>query len=160
MPVVDATIDYVINDLNVEISKENQELVLEKFYPDIENKIYWSSHSSGMEYNFYEGIITNDEYEILLKIPPDTSIIFAEIAKFVYDKCKLKDIFFTKDKDKIKKLFDKGFKDSETYYDLMTNNDILTIICEIERQKWLDYYKSSCSPRENQFTRCKSRLDN
>ena len=121
MPIVEDVLDYLMNDLKIKISKKNKDLVLDKFYPDIKDKLYWSFK---IEYSFYEGIVSKEEYEKFQTLPPDTEIVFAEIDKYVYDECQIKDIPFTNDIEKMKKLFDKGFRKSETYYDLMTNDKI------------------------------------
>ena len=121
MPIVEDVLDYLINDLKIKISKKNKDLVLDKFYPDIKDKLYWSFK---IEYSFYEGIVSKEEYEKFQTLPPDTEFVFAEIDKYVYDECQIKDIPFTNDIEKMKKLFDKGFRKSETYYDLMTNDKI------------------------------------
>ncbi len=115
MSVIDRVIEFITNDLNIKISKKNKELIINKFYPDIKDKFYWYVDGSG----FYEGIISKEEYEKLKTLPPDTQIDFPEIAKYVNDECKLKDISFKEDIDKIKKLYDKGFENCATYFDLM-----------------------------------------
>ena len=130
MPIVDDVLDYLINDLKIKISKKNKDLVVEKFYPDIKDKLYWSFE---IEKSFYEGIVSKEEYEKIKTLPPDTEIVFAQIDKYVYDECEIKDIPFTNDIKKIKKLFDKGFENSETYYDLMTNDKIEELLEEIKK---------------------------
>ena len=129
MPIVDDVLDYLINVLKIKISKKNKDLVLDKFYPDIKDKLYWSFK---IEKSFYEGIVSKEEYEKIQTLPPDTEIVFAEIDKYVYDQCQIKDIPFTNDIEKMKNLFDKGFTDSETYYDLMTNDKIKELLEQIK----------------------------
>ena len=129
MPIVEDVLDYLINDLKIKISKKNKDLVLDKFYPDIKDKLYWCFE---IEESFYEGIVSKEEYEKIKTLPPDTEIVFAQIDKYVYDECEIKDIPFTDDINKIKKLFDKGFKDSETYYNLMTNDKIEELLEQIK----------------------------
>ncbi len=114
MSAVDRVIEFITNDLNIEISENGKELIINKFYPDIQDKIYWYIDGTG----FYEGIISKKD-DKMKTIPPDTQIDFPEIDKYINDECKLKDISFKKDIDKIKKLIDKGFKYCETYFDLM-----------------------------------------
>ncbi len=117
MSVVDRVIEFITNDLNIKISKKNKELIINKFYPDIKDKFYWCVDGDG----FYEGIISKEEYEKIKTLPSDTQIDFPEIAKYVNDECKLKEISesFKEDIDKIKTLYDKGFQDCATYFDLM-----------------------------------------
>ncbi len=64
----------------------------EKLYPDIEDKTYWSCK---IEYSLYEGVLSKDENEKTKILPCDTDIQFAEIAKHVYDRTKIKCIHFT-----------------------------------------------------------------
>ena len=52
--------------------------------------------------------------------PPDAEIYFPEIAKYVRDECKLKDISYNVNLNKTKKLSDKGFEQSDTCFDLMS----------------------------------------
>jgi len=59
MPIVEDVLDYLINDLKIKISKKNKDLVLDKFYPDIKDKLYWSFE---IEYSFYEGIVSKEDY--------------------------------------------------------------------------------------------------
>ncbi len=75
MFVIDKVINYITDELNIEITEKNKELIINRFYPDIKDKIYWSidideRHSSF----FYEGIISKDEYEKIKTLPPDTYI--------------------------------------------------------------------------------------
>jgi hypothetical protein len=58
MALVEKVIEFVTKKLSIEINEENQKLILDEFYPDIEDKIYWSF----LNCRLYEGIITKDEY--------------------------------------------------------------------------------------------------
>ena len=116
MPVIDEILNFLTNDLNITISNKKRDQVINRFYPDIKDKIYWYVDGSG----FYEGIISKEEYDKIKTLPPDTQINFPEIAKYVNDECELNDISFKKDVNQIKKLLDKGFKKSTTYFDLMS----------------------------------------
>ena len=60
MSIVDKVLDIIENDLNIKISKKKKQIIYDKFYPDIKDKIYWSYR---IENSFYEGIISKEEYE-------------------------------------------------------------------------------------------------
>ena len=77
MSVVDRVIEFITNDLNIKISKKNKELIIDKFYPDIKEKIYWSISIDERRIEFfYEGITSKDEYEKIKTLSPDTHIMF------------------------------------------------------------------------------------
>ena len=42
MSIVDKVLDIIENDLNIKISKKKKQIIYDKFYPDIKDKIYWS----------------------------------------------------------------------------------------------------------------------
>ena len=54
MSLIEKFIEFVTKKLSIEINEENQKLILDEFYPDIEDKIYWYF----LNYRLYEGIIT------------------------------------------------------------------------------------------------------
>ena len=117
MPIVDDVLKYLTKNLNIKISKKNKDLVIEKFYPEIKDKIYWCCHC---DYSgFYEGIISKEEYEKIKTLPLDTNITFEQITKYEDNECYLEEIEFSDEIDKIKKLIDKGFKECTTYFNLM-----------------------------------------
>ena len=60
MSIVAKVLDIIENDLNIKISKKKKQIIYDKFYPDIKDKIYWSYR---IENSFYEGIISKEEYE-------------------------------------------------------------------------------------------------
>ena len=72
MSIVDKVLDIIENDLNIKISKKKKQIIYDKFYPDIKDKIYWSYR---IENSFYEGIISKEEYE-LLELQEDLKTIF------------------------------------------------------------------------------------
>ena len=115
MPKIDEIINFLTNDLNIKISNKKIDQINNKFYPNINNLIYWSVDGEAL----YEGIISKEEYEKIKTLPPDTQIDFPEIAKYVNDECELKEISFKEDINEIKKLLDKGFRKCATYFDLM-----------------------------------------
>ena len=114
MSIVDDVVKFITDELKIDINEENKKLINKKFYPDIEDKFYWSCDS------LYEGVVSKDEYEKIKTLPHDTHIHFAEIAKYVCDQCELEDILpFTDDINKIKKFYDEGGQNSNNYFDLM-----------------------------------------
>ena len=126
MSKIDEIINFLTNDLNIKISNKKIDLINNKFYPNINNLIYWSIGIQARHHeSFYEGIITKEEYEKIKTLPPDTCIAFPEIAKYVNDECELEDIINSFEEDdndnikEIKKLIDKGFRKCATYFDLM-----------------------------------------
>ena len=117
MSLIEKVIEFVTKKLSIEINEENQKLILDEFYPDIEDKIYWSF----LEYRLYEGIITKDEYAKIKALPQDTYICFGSVVKYVDDECELNEIKFSDDVNEIKKYYDQGYKTSFSYFDLMAH---------------------------------------
>ena len=115
MSLIEKVIEFVTKKLSIEINEENQKLILDEFYPDIEDKIYWYF----LNYRLYEGIITKDEYAKIKALPQDTNICFGSIVKYVEDECDLNEIKFSDDVNEIKKIYDQGYKTSFSYFDLM-----------------------------------------
>ena len=61
MSKIDEIINFLTNDLNIKISNKKRDLINNKFYPDIKDKIYWSIDIEERRKTFfYEGIITKD----------------------------------------------------------------------------------------------------
>ncbi len=106
MSVVDKVIEFITNDLNIEITEKNKELILDKFYPDIKDKIYWSVDIEERRKSFfYEGIVTKEEYEKIKTLPPDTDIKFNDDYKDDDDdEGDLSEITFIDDINKVKKI--------------------------------------------------------
>jgi hypothetical protein len=115
MALVEKVIEFVTKKLSIEINEENQKLILDEFYPDIEDKIYWYF----LNYRLYEGIITKDEYAKIKALPQDTYICFGSVVKYVEDECEINEIRFSDDINEIKKFYDNGCKTSFSYFDLM-----------------------------------------
>ena len=125
---IDKVINFITNELNIEITEKNKELIMDKFYPDIKNKINWFFEIDDEE---YEGMITKQEYEILKKLSPETDIYLNGWSKEGYY-CKLKDIEFKHDIDTLKEMYDKGdiyyMEQQNEQFDLMDflySNDII-----------------------------------
>ena len=121
MSKIDEIINFLINDLNIKISNKKRDLINDKFYPDIKDKIYWwIDIEQRRKTFFYEGIITKEEYDLIKTLPPDTNIIFnTDYDDDDEDEAYISYIEFEEDINEIKSLYDKGFKDSPTYSDLM-----------------------------------------
>ena len=121
MSKIDEIINFLINDLNIKISNKKRDLINDKFYPDIKDKIYWwIDIEQRRKTFFYEGIITKEEYDLIKTLPPDTNIIFnTDYDDDDEDEAYISYIDFEEDINEIKSLYDKGFKDSPTYSDLM-----------------------------------------
>jgi hypothetical protein len=118
MSIVDKVLYFIENDLNICITEENKKLIIQKFYPDIENKFSWSCE---IKSSFYEGVVSKEEYEKIQTLPSNTHIHFNEITKYVDDECELNCILpFTDDINKIKKFYDRGGeKKCRNYFNLM-----------------------------------------
>ncbi len=115
MSRIEKVIEFVTKKLSIEINEENQKLILDEFYPDIEDKIYWYFAN----YSLYEGIITKDEYSKIKALPQETIIKFGSIVNYVEDECEINEISFTENVNEIKNIYDKGYKTSYTYFDWM-----------------------------------------
>jgi hypothetical protein len=111
MPVIDEILNFLTNDLNIKISNKTIDLINNKFYPNIKDKIYWSISIEARHHDsFYEGIISKEEYDKLKTLPPDTQIDFPEIDKYVNDECELKEISFKEDVNEKKNYMIKDLK--------------------------------------------------
>ena len=121
MSKIDEIINFLTNDLNIKISNKKRDLINNKFYPDIKDKIYWSVDIEERRKSFfYEGIITKDEYEKIKTLPPDTNITFNTDYKDDDDDVgEIRDILFIDDINKVKNIYDKGYEESASYCDLM-----------------------------------------
>ena len=105
MSIVDKVIEFITNDLNIEITEKNKELIIDKFNPYIKDKIYWSIDiEEGRKSFFYEGIITKEEYDLIKTLPPDTNIKFnSDYKDEDDDKGNISEISFIDDVNKVKK---------------------------------------------------------
>ena len=121
MSKIDEIINFLTNDLNIKISNKKRDLINNKFYPDIKDKIYWSIDIEERRKTFfYEGIITKGEYDLIKTLPPDTNITFNNDYKDDDDdEGDISEIIFIDDINKVKKVYDKGFKENASYCDLM-----------------------------------------
>ena len=125
---VDKVIKFISDELDIEITERHKELIMDKIYPNIKNKINWFFEIDDEE---YEGMITKQEYEIVQKLSPETDIYFNGWSKEGYY-CKLKDIEFKHDIDTLKEMYDKGdiyyMEQQNEQFDLMDflySNDII-----------------------------------
>ena len=121
MSKIDEIINFLINDLNIKISNKKIDLINNKFYPDIKDKIYWSVDIEERRKSFfYEGIITKEEYDLIKTLPPDTNITFnSDYKDDDDDEGDISEIIFIDDVNNKKAIYDKGFKKSASYCDLM-----------------------------------------
>ena len=121
MPVIDEILNFLTYDLNIKISNKKRDLINNKFYPDIKDKIYWSIDIEERRKTFfYEGIITKEEYDLIKTLPPDTNITFnSDYKDDDDDEGDISEISFIDYINKVKKVYDKGFKESASYCDLM-----------------------------------------
>ena len=51
MLIVDKVLDIIENDLNIKISKKKKQIIYDKFYPDIKDKIYSSKLLKNLFFN-------------------------------------------------------------------------------------------------------------
>jgi hypothetical protein len=121
MSKIDEILNFLINDLNIKISNKKRDLINNKFYPDIKDKIYWSVHIKERRKTFfYEGIITKDEYDLIKTLPSDTNITFnSDYKDDDDDEGDISEIIFIDDVNKVKKIYDKRFEENASYCDLM-----------------------------------------
>ena len=121
MPVIDEILNFLTNDLNIKISNKKRDLIHNKFYPDIKDKIYWSVDIEERRKTFfYEGIITKEEYDLIKTLPPDTNIQFnSDYKDDDDDEGNISEISFIDDVNKVKNIYDKGFEENASYCDLM-----------------------------------------
>jgi hypothetical protein len=118
---VDKVIKYITDEFNIAITGKKKELIIDRFYPDIKDKVYWSIDIEERRKTFfYEGIITKEEYDLIKKLPPDTNITFNSNYKDDDDdEGNISAISFIDDVNKVKTIYDKGFEENASYCDLM-----------------------------------------
>ena len=128
---IDKVINFITNELNIEITEKNKELIMDKFYPDIKNKIYWFFQIDDEE---YEGMITKEEYDIIKTVSPETDIYFNGWSKDGYY-CKLKDIEFKYKIDTLKEMYDK-----DDYYYIEQQNEQFDLLGFLLENDIIDNY--------------------
>ena len=123
MPVVDEILNFLTNDLNIKISEKKKELIFDKFYPNIKNRILWFLEIEND--TTYGGILTKKHYEKMMTLSPET-VIDIGIAP-----SKLKEISFKDDIDTLKEYFDNDehyFEDKDIeYFDLINIDTFASI---------------------------------
>ncbi len=135
MSIVDKVIDFITDELNIDINEENKKLIIAKFYPDIEDKVYWYfEYKSYHRDVFYNGVITKKDFEYLKTLPQNIGINLDGYDKYVSDDCGLENIQFKDDVDEIKKCYDRGNM-KKKYFDLMEAVDDFGTFEEI----WKEY---------------------
>lgn len=124
MPVVDEILNFLTNDLNIKISEKKKELIFDKFYPNIKNRILWFLEIEND--TTYGGILNKKHYEKMMTLSPET-VIDIGIAP-----SKLKEISFKDDIDTLKEYFDNDehyFEDKDIeYFDLINIDPFASII--------------------------------
>jgi len=123
MPIVDEILNFLTNDLNIKISEKKKELVFDKFYPNIKNRILWFLEIEND--TTYGGILNKKHYEKMMTLSPET-VIDIGIAP-----SKLKEISFKDDIDTLKEYFDNDeyyFEDKDIeYFDLINIDPFASI---------------------------------
>jgi hypothetical protein len=107
MSVIDKVISFITDESKIEITEKNNEHIMDKFFPDIKDKIIWFFEIDDEE---YEGMI-NKKYDIIKTVYPEADVYFNGWSKERYY-CKLKDIEFKYEMNTLKEVYDKG----ENYY--------------------------------------------
>ncbi len=123
MPIVDEILNFLTNDLNIKISEKKKELVFDKFYPNIKNRILWFLEIEND--TTYGGILNKKHYEKMMTLSPET-VIDIGIAP-----SKLKEISFKDDIDTLKEYYDNEyyFEDRDIeYFDLINIDPFASII--------------------------------
>ena len=98
MPVVEDVVKFITDELNIEITEKNKELIMDKFYPNIKNNILWSIKIDNE--TTYGGILTKNQYEKIMTLSPETEL------NVWYKPSKLKEISFNDDIDTLKKHYE------------------------------------------------------
>lgn len=106
-------INYLQDDLDIILSKEQLNQLSEKFINTIDtiDKVYWEVYAeTDKNYPYYhkrQGIISKEEYQIIKSnnIKPDTYLDFGELALCTNLYCTFKDIKFTDDAEKINEFY-------------------------------------------------------
>jgi len=124
MPIVDEILNFLTNDLNIKISEKKKELIFDKFYPNIKNRILWFLEIEND--TTYGGILNKKHYEKMMTLSPET-VIDIGIAP-----SKLKEISFKDDIDTLKEYYDNDehyFEDKDIeYFDLINIDTFASMI--------------------------------
>ncbi len=104
--MIEDIIDYMKDELQIKISKEKEQQVIDKFYDISKNRIkdliYWSIDINERSISFfYDGLITKNDYEKIKNMDEKKHINFGEIAKHCYAEAYIKELVFTDDTQKI-----------------------------------------------------------
>ena len=122
MSKIDEIINFLTNDLNIKISVKKKELIFDKFYPNIKNRILWFLEIEND--TTYGGILNKKHYEKMMTLSPET-VIDIGIAP-----SKLKEISFKDDIDTLKEYYDNEnyFEDKDIeYFDLINTDTFASI---------------------------------
>ena len=122
MPIVDDVVKFITDELNIEITEKNKELIMDKFYPNIKDRILWSLKIDNE--TTYGGILIKKHYEKIMTLSPETELYIG------IKRSKLKEISFKDDINTLKKYFenDHYFSDEDIeYYDLIHIDELKSI---------------------------------
>ena len=122
MPIVDDVVKFITDELNIEITEKNKELIMDKFYPNIKDRILWSLEIENE--TTYGGILTKKHYEKIMTLSPETEL------NICIEPSKLKEISFKDDIDTLKKHYenDHYYTDEEIeYFDLIHIDELKSI---------------------------------
>ena len=122
MPVVEDVVKFITDELNIEITEKNKELIMDKFYPNIKNNILWSIKIDNE--TTYGGILTKKHYERIMTLSPETELNIGIAPS------NLKEISFKDDIDTLKEYYenDHYFSDEDIeYFDLINIDELKSI---------------------------------
>ena len=122
MPIVDDVVKFITDELNIEITEKNKELIMDKFYPNIKNNILWSIKIDNA--TTYGGILTKKHYERIMTLSPETELNIGIAPS------NLKEISFKDDIDTLKEYYenDHYFSDEDIeYFDLINIDELKSI---------------------------------
>lgn len=122
MSKIDEIINFLTNDLNIKISIKKKELIFDKFYPNIKNRILWFLEIEND--TTYGGILNKKHYEKMMTLSPETVIDIGIVPS------KLKEISFKDDIDTLKEYYDNEnyFEDKDIeYFDLINTDTFASI---------------------------------
>jgi hypothetical protein len=107
MKLVEFNLIFKLLELKgINVSKIDKDNIQDKIFEipdDIDNLVYWDCDAVANERHGNterrQGIITKEEYQIILKLDKNSDIKLDEISKYVNMCCYLKDFSFSQDKE-------------------------------------------------------------
>ena len=121
MSKIDEILNFLTNDLNIKISNKKRDLIINRFYPNIKDRVLWFLEKENE--TTYGGILIKNHYEKIMRLSPETAIDIGNAYK-------LKDISFKDDIDTLKAFFDNDhyFSDEDIEYFDLINTDAFASI--------------------------------